>query len=152
MPSDLKMIDITGKKDVLRIARASGYIKLKKETVRAIIEGKIKKGDVITATKLAAIQAVKNTPNILPLCHPIPITHVNVEVYPNLDDELVKVEVEVKSFAKTGVEMEALTGVSVALLNIWDMVKYLEKDERGQYPTTRIYDITVEEKIKGEPL
>lgn len=150
MSRDLKMIDITEKKDVLRIARASGYIKLKKETVKMIVEGKIKKGDVITATKLVAIQAVKNTPNILPLCHPIPITHVKVDVFPNPDEGQVKVEVEVKSFAKTGVEMEALTGVSAALLNIWDMVKYLEKDEKGQYPTTRIFEILVEEKIKRE--
>ena len=143
------MIDISEKKDVVRIAKASGFIKLKKETIQAIIEGKVKKGDVITATKLAAIQAVKKTPSLLPLCHPIPITSVEVNVTPIIDEECVKVEVVVKSIGKTGVEMEALMGVSIGLLNIWDMVKYLEKDERGQYPTTKILDVVVEEKIKG---
>lgn len=148
MVRDVKMIDITEKRVVYRYARAKGKIFLKKTTVKAIVEGSIKKGDVISATKLAAIQAVKKTPDILPLCHPIPITGVNVEVEPNVEEGTVSVIVEVKSVGKTGVEMEALTGVMAGLLNIWDMTKYLEKDENGQYPNTKITDIVVEEKIK----
>ena len=145
---EIKMIDITEKSVVYRYARASGKIKLKHSTIEAIVENRIKKGDVISATKIVAIQSVKKTPDLLPLCHPIPITGVNVEVNPNVNESYVEVIVEVKSVGKTGVEMEALTGVMAGLLNIWDMTKYLEKDENGQYPETRIFDIRVEKKVK----
>ena len=95
---------------------------------------------------LAAVLAVKDTPRLIPLCHPISITglDVNFEVEP----ERIRAIVTVTSFGKTGVEMEALTGVSVALLNVWDMVKYLEKDETGNYPETEIDEIKVLEKRK----
>ncbi|NOZ31252.1 MAG: cyclic pyranopterin monophosphate synthase MoaC, partial [Crenarchaeota archaeon] len=116
------------------------------ETIKLIQEGKIEKGDVVEAAKIAAILAVKNTPSILPYCHPIPITSVKVDV--NYNQDLVKVIVEVKTTYKTGVEMEALTGVTTALLTIWDMVKKYEKDEEGQYPHTRIVDVRVVKKIK----
>ncbi len=143
----MKMVEISEKSDVLRIARAKGSITLKENTIKLIKEGKIKKGDVISATKMAAILAIKKTPELIPLCHPIPITGANVEVKINTRE--IEVEVEVKSIGKTGVEMEALVGVSTALLTIWDMVKAYEKDERGQYPTTKISEIRVIEKIKG---
>lgn len=142
----VKMVDISEKEPVTRVARARGRIKLRESTIRRIAEGKIEKGDVITVAKLAAIQAVKRTPEIIQLCHPIPIENVEVEV--RVEEDFVEVEVEVKATAKTGVEMEALAGVSAALLNIWDMVKKYEKDERGQYPSTVIYDISVLEKRK----
>lgn len=143
----MKMVEISEKSDVLRIARAKGSITLKEKTIKLIKEGKIKKGDVISATKMAAILAIKKTPELIPLCHPIPITGANVEV--KINNREIEVEVEVKSIGKTGVEMEALVGTSTALLTIWDMVKAYEKDERGQYPTTKISEIRVIEKIKG---
>ena len=150
MSDEIKMVDISEKRDVVRIAIARGEIRLKRETIEKILKNEIKKGNVISASKLAAIMAVKKTPEILPLCHPIPITNVNVEIRPDLEKSIVSVEVTVKSFGKTGVEMEALVGVTTALLNIWDMTKAYEKDEKGQYPHTSIEKITVVEKIKGE--
>lgn len=141
------MVDITSKETVYREAVAEGVIRLRKETVRKIIEGRVEKGDVFTVSRIAAINAVKNTWNILPLCHNIPITHVQVE-YEVIDGERIKAVVKVKTTAKTGVEMEALTGVAIALLNIWDMVKKYEKDPQGQYPHVRIEYIRVVSKTK----
>jgi len=141
------MVDITSKEVTYREAIAEGMIKLKRETIRMIKEGKIEKGDVFSVATIAAILAVKNTPNIIPLTHNIPITSVKVN-YEFIGEDSILVRVTVKTTAKTGVEMEALTGVSAALLTIWDMVKKYEKDERGQYPTTVITNIRVVHKIK----
>ena len=141
------MIDISEKDTIIRIATASGKILLKKETIERIKQDKVKKGDVLTIAKISAINAVKKVPDIIPLCHPIPITNVDVN-FEFENETTIKVICTVKSIAKTGVEMEALTGVNIALLNIWDVVKMYEKDNEGQYPTTLIYDIKVEEKIK----
>ena len=143
----MSMIDITGKEVVYREAVAEGVIRLRKETIDKIVKGEVEKGDVFTVSRIAAINAVKNTWNILPLCHNIPITHVQVD-YKVIDNERIKVTVKVKTTAKTGVEMEALVGVTVALLNIWDMVKKYEKDPQGQYPHTRIEYIKVVSKTK----
>lgn len=140
------MIDISEKEVITREAKAKGSIKLKQNTIELIKSNSIEKGDVFTVAKIAAIQAVKNTSSILPLCHPIQIEHVEVNI--EIKDCEVEVIVLVKANAKTGVEMEALTGVMVALLTIWDMVKKYEKDESGQYPETLIKDIKVIEKIK----
>ena len=143
------MIDISNKKIIPRIAKASGKIFLKKETIERIKDKNIQKGDVITIAKISAINAVKKVPELIPLCHPIPINNVSVDI--EIENEnVINVACIVKSFAQTGVEMEALTGVSVALLNIWDVVKMYEKDDYGQYPLTVINDIKVDEKIKGE--
>ncbi len=144
----VKMVNISDKKEVLRIARAKGRIKLKDSTIDLIKEGKVEKGNVLTTAQVAATLAVKSTPSMIPMCHPISITGVNVR-FDFIGDE-IEADVEVKSFGKTGVEMEAITGVSVALLTIWDMVKAVEKDEKGQYPVTRISDIRVIKKVKGE--
>jgi len=141
------MVDITSKEVTYREATAEGIIKLKRETIRMIKEGKIEKGDVFSVATIAAILAVKNTPNIIPLTHNIPITSIKVN-YEFIGEDSILVRVTVKTTAKTGVEMEALTGVSAALLTIWDMVKKYEKDERGQYPTTVITNIRVVHKIK----
>ena len=140
------MIDISEKDSIVRIATASGKILLKKDTIERIINNQVKKGDVFTIAKIAAINAVKKVPDLIPLCHPIPITNVAVEY--STGENSIDVKCTVKSIAKTGVEMEALTGVNVALLNIWDVVKMYEKNENGQYPSTIISDIKVEEKIK----
>ncbi|MHA2398514.1 MAG: cyclic pyranopterin monophosphate synthase MoaC [Promethearchaeota archaeon] len=141
------MIDISDKDTIIRIAQASGKINLDKDTITRIKNNQIKKGDVFTIAKIAAINAVKKVPDLIPFCHPIPIKNVEV-IFEIENDTLIIVTCTVKSIAQTGVEMEALTGVSIALLNIWDVVKMYEKDKEGQYPTTLIYDIKVEEKVK----
>lgn len=144
----VKMVDVSLKPEVFREAIASGKIFLRKNTIKLIREGKVEKGDVFSSSTIAAILAVKKTSEIIPLCHPIPVTHVDVDF--NMYDSYVKVTVKVRTTAKTGVEMEALTGVMAALLTIWDMVKKYEKDEKGQYPETVITDVKVLAKLKGE--
>jgi cyclic pyranopterin phosphate synthase len=141
------MVDITKKPPVFRKASAAGSIRLRESTIEAIKSGQVKKGDVFTTARLAAILAVKDTPRLIPLCHPIPIT--GLEVNFEIDGRRVRAVVTVTSVGKTGVEMEALTGVAAALLNVWDMVKYLEKDVTGNYPETEIENIMVLEKNKG---
>lgn len=140
------MIPIGEKEAVRRQATARGTIRLKASTVKAILGRETKKGDPFEASKVAAMLAVKATPGILPHCHPLPIE--GCEVRFSTTEDTLSVECTVSTTAKTGVEMEALTGASVALLTVWDMVKYLEKDESGQYPGTAIGDIRVTEKRK----
>jgi len=142
----VKMVEISGKDDVRRVARASGRIRLKEDTILRIREGKIEKGNVLTTAQVAAIAAVKKTPDLIPMCHQLQITGVDVDF--EFHKAEIEAKVEVRSIGKTGVEMEAITGVSVALLTIWDMVKAVEKDEKGQYPVTEIGSIKVVEKIK----
>ncbi|MDD3454915.1 MAG: cyclic pyranopterin monophosphate synthase MoaC [Methanothermobacter sp.] len=144
----IHMVDITSKPITERTATAEGEIHLKEDTIRLIKEKRIEKGNVLATAQIAAINAIKNTWNIIPLCHPLPITSTKLK-FKILDDKII-VKVTVKCNGKTGVEMEALTGVSVALLTIWDMVKSIEKDEKGQYPHTRISNIKVVEKKKSE--
>jgi len=144
----IKMIDVSGKETVARRAVAAGIIKLKASTVDAIRKGEIKKGDPLTVGEIAAILAVKKTPELIPLCHNIPIGKAHVEY--TLGETSIEARCTVTTNARTGVEMEALAGVTVALLNIWDMTKYLEKDGDGQYPDTVITDIRVIEKVKGK--
>ncbi len=141
------MVDITDKPPVHRMAAATGLIRLKESTVDAIRAGQVKKGDVLTTARLAAIMAVKDTPRLIPLCHPISITGLDVDF--EIEPGAVRATVTVTSVGRTGVEMEALTGVAAALLNVWDMVKYLEKDETGNYPSTSLEEIRVVEKRKS---
>lgn len=141
------MIDISDKDIVKRSATAVGEIVLKLSTVKEIEEKRIKKGDVFEVSRAAALLAIKNTHNLLPHTHPIPLEHSEINF--SINENRIKVECTVKAHYKTGVEMEALVGVSVALLTIWDMVKYLEKDENGQYPITSIKNIEVVKKEKG---
>ncbi|EWG08233.1 MAG: molybdenum cofactor biosynthesis protein MoaC [Candidatus Aramenus sulfurataquae] len=142
-----RMVDISSKDVVLREAVAEGYIKLKPSTIERIRKGEIEKGDVIAVAKVAGIMAAKKTPELLPMCHPIPLEYVNVEV--ELEEDKVKVRSTIRAHYKTGVEMEALTSVSVALLTVWDMTKQYEKDENGQYPSTSIEGIKVVSKVKS---
>ncbi|WXG42449.1 MAG: cyclic pyranopterin monophosphate synthase MoaC [Candidatus Freyarchaeum deiterrae] len=141
------MADIGGKEDVIRVAHTKGTIKLKSETVKRIREKTLGKGDVITTAQIAGILAAKKTPELIPLCHPIPITKIDVQL--SVGESEVTVESTVQSFSKTGVEMEALVATSVALLTVWDMVKPYEKDQEGQYPDTSIEEIRVVRKIKS---
>jgi cyclic pyranopterin phosphate synthase len=145
----MRMIDVSRKPEIFREAKAKGAIKLKPETVKLISEGKVEKGDVFSLAKIAGVLAAKKTSELVPLCHPLPLSNVDVGVEV-VDETRVVVEVTVKAFAKTGVEMEALVAVSVALLTIWDMTKQYEKDREGQYPTTVISGIKVLRKVKKE--
>ena len=144
----VKMVDISDKKAVARYAIATGKIQLRDSTIKAIEDGFVEKGNVLATARIATIQAVKRTPEIIPMCHQIPITTVDVDF--DIENPYIKATVGVKSVGKTGVEMEALHGVSVALLTIWDMVKSAEKDETGNYPFTIIEDIYVVKKEKNE--
>ncbi|MEF8835271.1 MAG: cyclic pyranopterin monophosphate synthase MoaC [Candidatus Thermoplasmatota archaeon] len=140
------MVDISEKNMVSRLARAKGEIELTEESIKAIRKDEVKKGNVFQVAEISAIQAVKKTPESIPHCHPIPIE--GIEISFERDEDLIEVECEVKAIYKTGVEMEALSGVNAALLTIWDMIKYLEKDEDGQYPKTRIKNVSILEKKK----
>jgi len=141
------MIDISGKAEIFREATAKGTIKLRPETVNLIREGKIAKGNPFYTAKIAGVLAAKKTSGLIPLCHPLPLTSVEVEAK-ILDKTTVEVTATVKTKAQTGVEMEALAATSVGLLTIWDMVKQYEKDANGQYPTTVIENIHVVRKLK----
>lgn len=141
-----RMVDISSKSESLRRAVASGHIVLKSSTIEAIRSRTIEKGNVLATARIAAVQAVKRTWDTIPMCHQIPITHVDVDF--DVADDRVSAVVEVRSLGKTGVEMEALHGVSVALLTVWDMVKSAEKDESGNYPGTLISGVRVVEKVK----
>ena len=142
----VRMVDVSGKDVVHRVATATGRIYLRRETVDAVREGRIRKGDPLTVAEVASIQAVKKTPDLIPLCHNVPIGAVGTSF--RLGESYIEAKCRVSAIYRTGVEMEALTGVTVALLNIWDMVKYLEKDSDGQYPDARITDVKVTEKWK----
>ncbi|MFQ6050345.1 MAG: cyclic pyranopterin monophosphate synthase MoaC [Candidatus Hydrothermarchaeota archaeon] len=140
------MVEISRKPHLYRESTAKGKIYLKEDTIKKIRKKEIKKGDVFSVAATAATLAVKKTPEIIPLCHPIPITGVDVDF--DVSDNFIEAKVRVKNVGQTGVEMESLVGVTTALLTIWDMVKYLEK-ENSQYPYTKISEVIVLEKIKG---
>ena len=143
------IVDITEKSTIIRRASASGVLCVSPTVVSEVHEGATKKGDVRNSASLAAILAVKKTPLSLPHCHPIPIEGCNVE-WQEVENGL-KCVVTVSTTSKTGVEMEALCGVSTALLCAWDMLKPIEKDKEGQYPQVRIEDIRVLRKKKEHP-
>lgn len=144
------MIDISGKKNVSREALASGFIHLSHESLTAISSGTIKKGDVLATAKVSGVMAAKRTPDIVPFCHPIPLQKVEVSFAVQKDG--IEATCSVKASYATGVEMETLACVSSALLTIWDMTKYIEKDETGNYPDTKITDIHVVRKVKDATL
>ncbi len=143
----MSMVDVTAKPEVYREATAKGKIKLKSRTINLIREGKIEKGNPFDVAKIAGILAAKNTSSLIPLCHLLPLTNVDVSIK-IVDNSTVEVNATVKTKAQTGVEMEALVAVSAALLTTWDMTKQYEKDKTGQYPSTAIQDIRVVRKIK----
>ena len=142
----IHMVEVGEKPNQKRRAIATGTILLQKETIAMIKNQEIKKGNVLTTAQIAAINAVKNTSNLIPLCHPLNITGIEVDF--EIKNTEIITTVSVNSLGQTGVEMEAITGVSVALLTIWDMVKAVEKDDDGQYPNTMISNISVIKKEK----
>ena len=140
------MVEVGTKPQQRRTAIASGKIYLQKETIEMIKNAEIKKGNVLTTAQIAGIQAVKKTSDMIPLCHPLNLSGIEVEF--EIGETDITATCECRMTGQTGVEMEAITGVSVALLTIWDMTKAVEKDENGQYPNTRISDIKVLKKEK----
>jgi cyclic pyranopterin phosphate synthase len=141
--NNLKMIDISEKKTTKRLAVARGYIKIKKDVLRLIEKEKIEKGNVLVASKLAGILASKKTYFLLPLCHPISFENIEIDIEIDKKNSQIKVESKVKGEAKTGYEMEALTSVVVALLNIYDMCKSLDRE-------MKITEISLLEKKGGK--
>jgi cyclic pyranopterin monophosphate synthase len=137
-----RMVDVGDKPDTERVAIASGQVMMKRSTLQLIKGGEMKKGDVLTVAQIAGISAAKKTSELIPLCHPLPITHIDVSL--SLDDSLpgVIITSSVRTIGKTGVEMEALTAVAVAALTVYDMAKAAEK-------TMRIENIRLLEKHGG---
>ncbi len=121
------MVDVSDKAATDRVAVASGYIKMAKETFDIISEGRAKKGDVLGVARLAGIMGAKKTPDLIPLCHPLPVTKVAIELSLDTDLPGVQIEATVKTSGQTGVEMEALTAVSTAALTVYDMAKAVDK-------------------------
>jgi len=142
-----RMVDITGKKQVLREAVAIGRINLKPSTITLIKSGKIEKGNPLAAAEIAAILAAKNTSQLIPFCHSIPLTSIQTKA--RIKDAGIEVEASVRTKARTGVEMEALSAATAYLLTVWDVVKKYEKDAQGQYPETAIEYVKVKKKMKG---
>ena len=124
---DAHMVDVSDKAVTSRVAVAEGYIKMAAETFAIITEGRAKKGDVIGVARLAGIMGAKKTPELIPLCHPLPITKVAVELTQEPDLPGLRIEATVKTTGQTGVEMEALTAVSTAALTVYDMSKAVDK-------------------------
>ena len=138
-----QMVDVGHKPDTERLAIARGNVLMRRETLELIRAGTMKKGDVLTVAQIAGVMAAKRTAELIPLCHPLSLTHVDVQL--QLDDDLpgVQITASARTTGKTGVEMEALTAVSVAALTVYDMAKAVEK-------TMRIQNIRLVEKHGGK--
>ena len=124
------MVDVSEKDVTARIAVAEGYVKMARETFDIMAEGRAKKGDVLVVARLAGIMGAKKTAELIPLCHPLPVTKVSVDLSPDADLPGVRIEATVKTTGQTGVEMEALTAASVAALTVFDMCKAVDKHMR----------------------
>ncbi len=137
------MVDVSEKAVTRRVARAGGTVRMNAQTLRAILDNTVKKGDVLAAARIAGIMAAKKTAELIPLCHPLMITRAAVEFTPDEKENCIHVEATVQVDGKTGVEMEALTAVSVACLTIYDMVKAMQRD-------VEITDVRLLEKTGGK--
>lgn len=137
-----RMVDVTHKNDTVRVARATGAIRMSADTLSAIKKNTVAKGDVLAVSRVAGIMAGKRTAELIPLCHPLPLTDLQVTLSP--DDTLPGLQAEAiaKTVGKTGVEMEALTAVAVSLITVYDMVKAIDK-------TLVISDVMLQEKHGG---
>ncbi len=123
---DAHMVNVADKSETKRIAIAHGFISMNQIAFDALQKGESKKGDVLGIARIAAIQATKQTALLIPLCHPLPLTHVSVD-FNNLEDRTLEIVVQTETVGKTGVEMEAITGVSVGLMTVYDMLKAVDK-------------------------
>ena len=121
------MVDVGGKAETRRVARATGSIRMQPATLAVIAEGSARKGDVLGVARIAAIQAAKRTSELVPLCHPLPLTHVQVDFAIDTAASAVHCTVQAETLGRTGVEMEALTAVQVGLLTVYDMVKAIDR-------------------------
>ncbi|MGB3714366.1 MAG: cyclic pyranopterin monophosphate synthase MoaC [Candidatus Promineifilaceae bacterium] len=125
-----KMVDVGQKPDTERVAVAQGAVLMQPQTLQLIIEGNLKKGDVISVAQIAGVMAAKKTSDLIPLCHPLPITHIDVTCTPKPGKNRVDIEATARVTGKTGVEMEALTAVAIAALTIYDMAKAIDRGMR----------------------
>ena len=139
---EARMVDVSEKPDTLRRARATGAIRMRPDTLSAIMKAEVKKGDVLGVARIAGVMAAKRTSELIPLCHPLALTHVEVSLSPDETLAGVRAEASVSTTGPTGVEMEALTAVAVALLTVYDMAKALER-------AMEISDISLAEKSGG---
>ncbi len=140
---NVRMVDVTEKKSTERKAVATGTVSMKPSTFRMIKNRKVKKGNVLETARIAGIMAAKKTPDLIPMCHPLNLTHVAVDFYPEESSSSIRIESSVRVFGQTGVEMEALTAVSVAALTIYDMCKSYDRE-------MNISDIFLAEKEGGK--
>ena len=125
-----RMVDVGDKAPTMRRAVARGYVYMQTGTLKAIIDQQVSKGDVLQVSRIAGIMAAKQTSALIPMCHPLALTHVSVELWPEPEDDRVRIEAEVRNVGPTGVEMEALTAVTVAGLTIYDMCKSMDRGMR----------------------
>ena len=139
----VRMVDVSGKADTVRVAVAKGRIEMSPSTCKRIMAGKVAKGNVLTTAQIAGIMAAKRTGELIPLCHPIPLTDVDIRFLVHAEEGIIEIEATAKSVGKTGVEMEALTAVAVAGLTIYDMAKAIER-------TMRIGEIHLVRKSGGK--
>src|ERR1700686_4010544 len=137
-----RMVDVSAKPETLRAARASGLVRMAAATAALIRDRALSKGDVLETARLAGVMAAKRTGDLIPLCHPLPITSASLDFAWDADD-LLRIEATVRVFGRTGVEMEALTAVSVAALTVYDMCKAVDK-------AMTIQEIRLEEKTGGK--
>jgi cyclic pyranopterin phosphate synthase len=137
------MVDVSAKPDTAREATANGAVYMSAETLALIVSGGTEKGDVLTTAQIAGIMAAKRTHELIPLCHPLPLTAIEVSLEPNEANGVIEITASVRTTAKTGVEMEALMAVSVAALTVYDMAKAAQKD-------MRIADIRLVRKTGGK--
>lgn len=138
-----RMVDVSAKPETARLARATGSIRMRPETLAAIMNAEVKKGDVLGVARIAGVMAAKRTADLIPLCHPIVVTDVQVGLTADTTLPGIRCEAVVRTTGKTGVEMEALTAVSVALLTVYDMAKALDRE-------MEISDISLSEKLGGQ--
>ncbi len=136
-----RMVNVGGKPESLRTARASGVVRMAPATLARIMDRSLAKGDVIEVARLAGIMAAKRTADLIPLCHPLPLTSVEIQIAPEGNDRL-RIEARAETLGRTGVEMEALTAVGIAALAVYDMVKSIDR-------TMTIESIRLEEKTGG---
>jgi cyclic pyranopterin phosphate synthase len=139
---EARMVDVSGKPETVRVARAQGVIRMQPATLDAIVGAQLKKGDVLGVARLAGVMAAKRTSDLIPLCHPLMLTDVQVTLAPDVSLPGVRADATIRTTGRTGVEMEALTAVSVALLTVYDMAKAVD---RGM----EISDISLVEKSGG---
>ena len=138
-----RMVNVSHKSDTERVARAAGVIRMRPSTLQAVQENALAKGDVLAVARVAGYLAAKRTPELIPLCHPLQLTGIDIAIEPEADPAGLRVTATVRCIGKTGVEMEALTAVSVCLLTIYDMVK-------GVDPELRMGDIALLSKTGGK--